>query len=227
VVTTTGKGLSGSPFRGHRLRQLSGGRIEAAPGASGNIFVRARAVDGVPSLRASFEDLVSEETTRRACDLLEAEKPERFARARQVERVAISYALRRLGLNRSIFEGNEMGVHIGMLGRDTLGHLASGTPRSARKRPRLEWDRAVAVWTRRFLPQSDTARDTATPETRPMHTIGRRRRLEAARAYPQDRIPLSYLLKHPDDHTRLTVRDLAPAEDQMEVTDEHPVSSRS
>ena len=219
VVTTTGKSLSGAPFRGHRLGQLSGGRIEAAPGASGNVFVRARPVDGVPSLRASFEHLVSEETTRRACDLWEAEKPEQFARARRVERASISYALRRLGLNRSIFQGNEMGVHIGMLGRDTLGHLASGRPRSARKRPRLEWDRVVAVWTRRFLPQSDTARDTATPETLGMHTIGRRRRLEAARAYPQERIPLSYLLKHPDDHTRLSVSDLAPAKVRAEVTD--------
>jgi hypothetical protein len=184
-------------------------------------------VVGGPSLRASFEDLMSQETARRACDLFEAEKPERFERARRAERAAISYALRQLGLHRSIFEGNEMGVHIGMLGRDTLSHLASGTPRSARKRPHLEWDQVVAVWTKRFLPQADSARETATPETIAKHRIGRRRRLEAARAYPQERIPLSYLFKHPEDHTRLSVRDLAPAEGQAEVTDDQPVNSRS
>jgi hypothetical protein len=105
--------------------------------------------------------------------------------------------------------------------------IAPGTPRPARKRPRLDWDWTVAVWTRKFLPQSDTARDTATAETLGEHTIGRRRRLEAARAYPQERIPLSYLLKHPDDPTRLSVRDLAPADVQAEVTDKQPVSSRS
>jgi hypothetical protein len=227
VVTTTGKRLSGAPFRGHRVGQLSNGQIDAAQGASGDIFVRARPVNDIPPLRASFANLVSETTTRRACELFEAERPEQFQRVRRVERAAMSFALRRLGLHRSLFDGNEMGVHIGMLGADTQRYLADGTPRPLSKRPRLNWDQVVAVWTKRFLPQSHDAPETATPQTLAEHRTGRQRRLKAARSYPPERIPLSYLLNHPEDLTKLTVVDFAPVNDQARLDGEPSVISRS
>jgi hypothetical protein len=212
VVTTTGKGISGTPFRGHRVGQLSDRRIEAAPGASGDVFTRALPMPGCPPLRASFEDLVAKDTLRRAIKLFSAENKRSARATSDIEHTAMSYALDRLGLDRRIFAGNEMGVHIGMLGRDTLGYLGSGTPRPPRKRPRLEWNTVVTVWARRFLPQSDSAHDTATPETSASHKIGRRRRIEAARAYPADRIRLSDLLKRPDK-AALSVSDLTESMD--------------
>jgi|ERR1051326_1561034 hypothetical protein len=214
VVTTTGKGISGAPFRGHRVGQLSDGHIEAAPGASGDVFARAAPVVGAPPLRASFEGLISKETLQRATKLFAREDAKEFAQAtNHIEQSAISYALRRLGLNRQIFAGNEMGVHIGMLGRDTPGYLAAGLSRPPRKRPRLEWDTVVAVWARRFLPPSDSGQDTATPETLTSHKIARRRRLEAARSYPQDRIRLSSLIDHPGGGPQFSVSDLVPTND--------------
>jgi hypothetical protein len=96
---------------------------------------------------------------------------------------------------------------VGMLGRDTLSYLSSGMARPLRKRPRLEWSKVVVVWARRFLPQSDSAQDTATPDTLTSHKIGRRRRIEAARAYPPDRIRLSSFFKR-SGGTKLSVSDL-------------------
>jgi hypothetical protein len=191
IITTTGKAPSGAPFRGHRVNQLTNGRIEASPRASGNVFTRARSVDGVRPLRASFEALVSPETKRRARDLFAAKEPARHPTARDLDRAALSYALRRLGFHRSLFEGNEIGVHIGMLGADTEAHLRDGTVRPHLRRPRLDWEQAVAVWTKKFLPQSDNFRETATPTTLAEHRAARQRRSRAARSYPQERIPLS------------------------------------
>ena len=210
IITTTGKAPSGAPFRGHRVNQLTNGRVEASPRASGNVFARARPAAGVPPLRASFEALVSPEAKRRARDLFAAEEPTRYATARDFDRAAISYALRRLGLHRSLFDGNEIGVPIGMLGADTEAHLRDGTVRPHSKRPRIVWEQAVAVWTKKFLPQSDSVRETATPETIAEHRAARQRRSQAARSYPQERIPLSYLLAHPEDRAKLTVQDFVP-----------------
>lgn len=212
IVTTTGKAPSGTPFRGHRVKQLTNGRVEASPRASGNVFARARPDEDVPPLRASFEGLVSRETKRRARDLFAVEEPARYASSRDLDSDAISYTLRRLGLRRSLFDGNEMGVHIGMLGADTEAYLRDGTVRPHSKRPRLDWEQAVAVWTKKFLPQSDNVRETATPETIAEHRAARQRRSQAARAYPQERIPLSYLLKHPESQAKLTVEDFVPLE---------------
>jgi Druantia protein DruA len=215
VVTTTGKSPSGAPFRGHRLSQLSNGRIDAAPRASGNVYVRARPTDNIPPLRASFRELVSETTRRCARELFEVENPARFALARDVDRAAMAFALQRLGFRRSLFDGNEIGVHIGTLGADTEAYVRDGMARPASKRPRLDWDQVVAVWTKKFLPQSDNVRETATPETLALHRAARQRRIRAARSFPQERIPLSYLLNNPEDRRRLTVQDFDMSEDKV------------
>ena len=172
----------------------------------------------MPPLRASFGALVSPETKHRARDLLATEEPARYASARDLDRYAMSYALRRLGFHRSLFDGNEIGVHIGMLGADTEAYLRDGTVRPHSKRPRLEWEQAVAIWTKKFLPQSDSVRETATPETLAEHRAARQRRSLAARSYPQERIPLSYLLAHPEDRVKLTVEDFVPLDNETPRT---------
>jgi hypothetical protein len=195
VVTTTGKGPSGSPFRGHRVGQLSNSRFDAAPGSKGNVFTHVNPTSETSTLYASFEDLVSQETISQACALFAAEQPQRFESVKNVERAAMSYGLQRLSVNRRIFRGNEMGVHIGMLGTQTLPHLALGTPRPVGDRPRLDWQEVIAVWTNRFLPPADGARETAIPKTRAKHNAARRKRNKAGHSFPKNEIPLSYDLK--------------------------------
>lgn len=195
VVTTTGKGPSGSPFRGHRVVQLSNSQIDAAPGSRGNLFTHVHPTSEFYALYASFEDLVSQETITQACALLAAEQPQRFGSLKNVERAAMSYGLQRLSVNRRLFRGNEMGVHVGMLGTQTLQHLRLGTPRPVGDRPRLDWQDVIAVWTNRFLPPADGARETAVPETRAEHNAARRKRNKASHAFSQNEIPLSYDLQ--------------------------------
>ena len=48
---------------------------------------------------------------------------ERAKMVTRENRVAVSFFLRRLGLHRSIFDGNEMRVHIGAIGAKTLEAL--------------------------------------------------------------------------------------------------------
>jgi hypothetical protein len=211
VVTTTGKGISGAPFRGHRVGQLSNHRIDAAAGAHGDVYTRARPGDGDPPLLASFESLVSPQTADMACALLKTERPQRFADAKDAERVAMAFALRRIGCSRRIFDGNEIGVHIAMLGCDTAKYLTSGKPRPKPQRPRLDFDEVVGVWRHRFLPSDDSSPETATPETLRVHTVARRRRILAAQSYPEERIRLSHLLEH--DVGRLSVRDFVAPND--------------
>lgn len=82
VVTTTGKGISGAPFRGHRVAQLANARFEAAEGASGNVFVRAIPSAATPPLRASFEDLVSDALRQQATRTVGGPDPRLGARPR-------------------------------------------------------------------------------------------------------------------------------------------------
>lgn len=204
VVTTTAKGASGAPFRNHRIKQLTKGHINSA----GDVFVRAAPNADIPALRASFRDLVSSETIQRACDLFRVEFPS--APRDDMEAKALKHMLRQFKLKPDIFDGNEIGVHVGMLSPETRGHLSSGAPRPSNKRPRLNWDDVTAVWVRKFLPQSESDKSED-------HKISRRRRADAARAYPEDQIRLSYRLSHLHDQTRLSVSDLAPVPSQPEA----------
>lgn len=89
IVTTTGKGRSGSPFRNHRVVQLARG-VGAAPGAKGDLYMRLSAGPTTPPLRASFEPLVSARTRELAIALFAAERPERFAALKRPERSAMA-----------------------------------------------------------------------------------------------------------------------------------------
>ncbi|MCV7286883.1 DUF4338 domain-containing protein [Mycolicibacterium wolinskyi] len=190
VVTTTGKGPSGFPFRNQRIGQLSNRTIEADSQARGDVFAHIRPY-GSSALYASFEDLVSSGTVRMACDLMRTEEPKQFSSAKHVERMSMSYCLKRLSLSRDIFRGNEMGVHIGMLGAETRAHLADGTPRPHGQRPRLDWDTVVAVWTQRFLPASDGVAEAADEKDRVQHLAARRRRNARGKSCRQSEILLS------------------------------------
>lgn len=161
VATTTGMAVSGTPFRGHRIGQLAPQGTLAAPDASGDIYSRGKPSAALPPLRASFEGLVSVKVWEMARALFAEERPEQFARLRNPDRSAMAYALRRLGFHRSLFQGNDMGVHLGVLGPKTLEYLRSGAPRPAGARPLLDWNQVVDVWARRFLPAPTTVGESA------------------------------------------------------------------
>jgi hypothetical protein len=209
VVTTTGMAISGAPFRGHRVVQLAPKGVAAASGASGNLYSRAEGPVGALPLRASFEDLISPSVWEKARRLFEEERPDRYTRFKSPDRSAMGYALRRLALNWSLFDGNEMGVHIGALGADTLEYLRTGQPRPKHARALLDWDQVVDVWARRFLPAPATVGESAQGATRAKHREARQRRLDAARHYPADRIKLSSRLDGQDPTVRVRIADLA------------------
>jgi hypothetical protein len=190
VVTTTGKGLSGAPFRNHRLKQLCKDRNDT----SGNVFVRAAPTEGIPALRASFKDLISPKTVKLARKLFRAPFPKRSRPVDQVNDMAIKNMLRRFQLKPDIFDGNEIGIHVGILSAETKQHLSRGTLRPPNKRARLDWDHVTAIWLRKFLPQSESESEE--------HKRSRRRREERARTFPEEQIRLSYHLSHPRDRAR-------------------------
>ena len=195
IVTTTGKGRSGSPFRNHRVVQLAPG-VGAAPGAKGNLYTRLSAGPRTPPLRASFESLVSARTRGLAVALFQAERPERFAALPRPERSAMAYGLRRCRLRRWIYQGNEIGVHLGALGTATLDSLQTGRARSMGARPVLAWDRAVGVWSRRFLPAPETVGESADEASQTPHRLARQARLQSSRDLPEDQYRLSWLLEN-------------------------------
>lgn len=197
VTTTTGMGISGAPFRGQRVVQIAPKGVQAASGAAGNLYARAVPADGAAPLRASFADLVSDATNERALRLFEVERPEQFQRLKSPQRSAMAYALQRLRIHKSIFEGNEMGVHIGALGTNTIDYLRRGVPRPKAERPLLEWAQVVDVWSRRFLPAPATIGESATRATKDLHREARQKRLEAARNFSENEIRLSHLLDEP------------------------------
>jgi hypothetical protein len=194
VVTTTGKAASGSPFHGHRVVQITPPGVSAAPGAKGDLYAQAKPSEDMKPLRASFEVLLSEEVWARARELFQRERPDRFARLRSPDRSAMAFALRRLGLRRRIFNGNEIGVHLGVLGEDTLDSLRTGQRRPTHARPLVHWDQAIGVWSRRFLPAPDMVGESADQASRSAHRDARQRRLERARDFPAEQIRLSHLL---------------------------------
>jgi hypothetical protein len=136
VVTTTGKAITGSPFHGHRVVQIAPPGILAAPGAKGDLYAQVRRDDDVKPLRASFEVLLGEEVWARARMLFQKQRPERYASLKSPDRSAMTFALRHLGLSYTMFYGNEIGVHVGILGEKTLENLRTGR---ARPPVRVRW----------------------------------------------------------------------------------------
>jgi hypothetical protein len=190
VVTTTGKAASGSPFHGHRIAQIAPG-VSLIPGTKGDLYAQAKPGDDLRAPRASFEFLVSEEVRGMARELFRQEQPEQFARLRSPDRSAMAFALRRLKLRRWIFQGNEIGVHLGMLGEPTLGALRSGRSRPTNARPLLDWNQVVGVWSRRFLPAPELVGESADERTKGEHREARQKRLDRAREFPANLIRLS------------------------------------
>jgi hypothetical protein len=195
VVTTTGKGISGSPFRGHRVFQIAPPGTLAAPGAKGDLYTQVRRDDGVNALRASFEILLSEEICARIHTLFQQEKPNLHARLKSSDRSAMTFVLRHLGLNHTIFDGNEIGVHIGMLGEKTLDSLRTGNARPPNGRPLVDWEQAVGVWSRKFLPAPELVGESAKESSKDAHRKARQNRNDRARNFPAERIRLSHLLR--------------------------------
>lgn len=201
IVTTTGKGASGSPFRGHRVAQIAPAGSKAAPDAKGDLYTQVRAkIDSKP-LRASFEILLSEEARELACRLFREEQPERYASLNSPDRPALAFALRRLGLRRWLFDGNEIGVHLGILNgsvRDdwsTVDNLRTGLPRPPKERPLIDWETAVAVWSRKFLPAPELVGESADGLSKAAHREARQSRNERARTFPAEQIRLSHRLR--------------------------------
>lgn len=190
VVTTTGKGLTGAPFQGHRVCQLTTG-VKAAQDAKGDLYAQARRADDIKPLRASFESLVSDQTRALACALFQAERPEHHASLKKPYRSAMAFALRRLGLRRSLFDGNQIGVHLGVLGEATLSALELGRARPANARPLITWDQAVAVWSRKFLPAPELVGDSADRLSMDAHRAAAQEKAARARRVPPGEIRLS------------------------------------
>nr|WP_294564204.1 Druantia anti-phage system protein DruA [uncultured Rhodopila sp.] len=222
VVTTTGKAASGSPFHGHRVVQIAPG-ASSAPGARGDLYSQAKPDDGLRPLRASFEILVSEEVRVRARELFRQERPEHFARLRLPDRSAMAFALRRLGLRRWIFDGNEIGVHIGMLGEATLDCLRVGRSRPVGARPILDWGQAVGVWSRRFLPSPEIVGESADHLSKAAHREARQKRLDRARDFPTDLIRLSSRLRASERVADIGAEGLSP---ELKLPREEPAANR-
>ncbi len=193
IVTTTGRALSGSPFRGHRVCQLAKSGTLAAPDAGGDLYSQIPREDKIAEIRTSFESLLSEEAWARARLLFREQLPDRCSKLKSPDQYALAFALRRLGLRRKIFLGNEIGVHVGMLGEKTLESLRTGHPRPQQARPLVDWETAVAVWSRRFLPAPELVGEIADPSTKNAHRQARQSRNDRARTYPADRIRLSHM----------------------------------
>jgi hypothetical protein len=140
---------------------------------------------------------------RLARKLFRAPFPKRSRPFDEVNDMAIKHMLRRFQLKPDIFDGNEIGVHIGMLSAVTKQHLSRGTPRPPNKRLRLDWDHVTSIWLRKFLPQSESESEE--------HKQSRRRREERARTFPEEQIRLSYQLSHPRDRARFDVEDVTEA----------------
>ena len=201
IVTTTGKGASGSPFRGHRVAQIAPAGTKAAPDAKGDLYTLVRPETDTKPLRASFEILLSQEAREIACRLFREEQPERYASLKSPARSALAFALRRLGLRRSLFDGNEIGVHLGILngsirdGWSTVDNLRTGSPRPAKERPLVDWETAVAVWSRKFLPAPELVGESADGLSKAAHREARQSRNERARTFPVEQIRLSHRLR--------------------------------
>jgi hypothetical protein len=153
-------------------------------------------------LRSSFGSLLSNQVRALACDLFKAEQPEKYMRAKEIDEAALKFTFQRLGLREIILKGNEIGIHLGCLNGsarsdwNTLDHIRTGSIRPLNERPLIDWETAVAVWSRKFLPAPELVGEIADSETKAAHREARQKRNERARAFPADQIRLSRLLQN-------------------------------
>lgn len=194
IITFSAQDVTGTPFQNHRIGQLSGQKFRSAQDAKGNVYHRIRASSSVPPLRARFFELLSEETKANAVTLFLENCPKLHARVKSPEVSALRYAIRRLGLPRDLVDGNEMGVHIGMLGEETADFLRTGEARPARQRHNLDWERCVSVWTRGFMPVLAGHGDPAQRNTIEARNAARRKRANEARSTSQRECYISSLV---------------------------------
>jgi hypothetical protein len=198
VVTTTSKGVSGAPFRGHRVGQLASAGITAVPDAKGDLYAQIRRDPKTQELRSSFDSLLSREVRAIACELFKTEQP---ASTPPSEEAALAFAFRRLGLRPTILKGNEIGIHLGALNGSvranwsTLDNIRTGVVRPPNERPLIDWETAVAVWSRKFLPAPELVGEIADSKTKAAHREARQKRNERSRTFPADQIRLSHLLQ--------------------------------
>jgi hypothetical protein len=187
IVTTTGLSVTGTPFQRHRIVQLCGPGVKGVKEAGGDLYQRIRPLDGEKRPFASFERLLSLETRERVQRAYDSDCPSRAGS----QAMALAHVLRRFRLPRSVFDGNEMGVHIAMIGERTRDYLQHGTPRPASERVLLDWGQCVAVWKRGFLPTPEGQKEVAKKKTRIAHARARERRVEAALAVAPEDVLLS------------------------------------
>jgi hypothetical protein len=178
VIATTSMGITGTPFQQHSTRQLVG-HNQSAHGtrSGGHIYER---VEAPRPLLASFEALLSEGTFSALRALYKEEGPKKdeenkpqsktandleAARIRE-NRAALSFFLRRSGLHRSIFDGNEMGVHVGAIGAKTLHALRTGEARA--DRPRVDKIKLMETWQENFAEKTIPSKDMG-PEDAAKH----------------------------------------------------------
>jgi hypothetical protein len=201
VVTTTSKGVSGAPFRGHRVGQLAPPGITAVPDAKGDLYAQIRREPETEALRSSFDSLLSREVRALASELFKTEQPEQYAPTPPSEEPALAFAFHRLGLRPTILKGNEIGIHLGALNGSTranwstLDNIRTGVVRPLNERPLIDWENAVAVWSRKFLPAPELVGEIADSETKAAHRKARQKRNERSRTFPADQIRLSHLLQ--------------------------------
>jgi hypothetical protein len=175
VATTSGLDATGSPFERHPVIQLiaRGGYGAHAKNGGGELYKR---LESPRPLRASFVSLLSASTLAALCKLHCQEEPKVVRDLRKaalqksrapagsarhmtrsngvaesrLNNAALAFALRRLGLHRSLFDGNDVGVYMGALGHNTLHALRTGVRRT--ERPLVKWDHLVNAWRRKFTP---------------------------------------------------------------------------
>lgn len=193
IVTTTGLSVTGTPFQRQRIAQLCEEGVKGPKEAEGDLYQRVRPLTHEKGPRASFERLVSADALERARRVYVAAHKNAGGKA-LTDAMVMAYVLRRLRLRKSVFEGNEMGVHIAMLGERTRGHLESGAARPASERVLLDWARCVSVWKRGFLPTPEGEKELAKKKTRIAHARAQGRRLEAASSVASRDILLSQRL---------------------------------
>lgn len=178
VIATTSMGVTGTPFQQHSTRQLVG-QSQSAHGTKSGGYIYER-VEGPRPLLASFETLLSEGTFSILRALYREEGPKKDDKDNPLSktandqeaaiikenRAALSFFLRRSGLHRSIFDGNEMGVHVGAIGAKTLQALRTGEPRA--DRPRVDKVKLMETWQENFAEKTIPSKDMG-PEDAAKH----------------------------------------------------------
>ena len=176
VVTTSSMDVTGTPFQRHRVKQML---AAATPQCSHLLYQR---LPCAPPLRASFADLLSSATLATIRTIHRNEQPHAAVHAQnapeeRLNRVALSYFLRTLGIHRSVFDGNEMGVHFGVIDVPTLEALRSGESRTCRSY--LSREKLVREWKNHFASNPKIDSSTVEPDARSQIAAAGKRRLKA------------------------------------------------